>query len=40
MRDDVFKRPRVNGKPITNEFIDKFIEQLQTYKIALGELEQ
>lgn len=39
-RDNVFKRPRVNGKPITNEFIDKFIEELQTYKTALQELEQ
>lgn len=38
--DDKFARPIVNGKPISNEFIEKFIEQLQTYKIALGELEQ
>ncbi len=39
IRDEVFQRPRINGKPITNEFIDKFIEELQTYKIALQELE-
>jgi len=38
--DDKFARPIVNGKPISNEFIEKFIEQLQSYKIALGELEQ
>jgi len=38
--DDKFARPIVNGKPISNEFIEKFIEQLQTYKTALGELEQ
>jgi len=38
--DDKFSRPIVNGKPISNEFIEKFIEQLQSYKTALGELEQ
>lgn len=38
--DDKFARPIVNGKPISNEFIEKFIEQLQSYKTALGELEQ
>ena len=39
-RDNIFKRPRINGQPITNDFIDKFIEELQTYKTALQELEQ
>jgi hypothetical protein len=38
--DKTFTRPKVNGKPISNEFIEKFIEQLQSYKTALGELEQ
>ena len=38
--DDKFTRPIVNGKPISDEFIEKFIEQLQSYKTALGELEQ
>ncbi len=38
--DKKFTRPKVNGKSISNEFIEKFIEQLQTYKTALGELEQ
>ena len=38
--DKKFARPIVNGKPISNEFIEKFIEQLQSYKTALGELEQ
>jgi len=38
--DKKFTRPKVNGKSISNEFIEKFIEQLQSYKTALGELEQ
>ena len=38
--DDKFARPIVNGKPISNEFIEKFIEQLQSYKNSIRELEQ
>ena len=38
--DKKFTRPIVNGKPISDEFIEKFIEQLQSYKTALQELEQ
>lgn len=40
MPDEKFDRPIINGKPISNEFIEKFIEQLQSYKTALGELEK
>ena len=38
--DKKFTRPIVNGKPISDEFIEKFIEQLQSYKTALQELEE
>ncbi len=40
IRDEVFQRPRINGQPITNDFIDKFIEELQDYKTALQELTE
>jgi len=37
-RDKIFKRPIINGKPITNDFINLFIEQLEILKNELGEV--